>query len=89
MKKLAILLASFLLLSGCYEKEKASSDDFCFSIMDSPQMPNKILINQCTGETWALLYIENQPNGQEAFGGITYQWKKINRYDDENIFAGF
>lgn len=90
MKKLIIFISLFT-LTACFEDKKSQQEEHCFDIMDTSNLPNKILINKCTGDTWTMQF-EEYPNTKkkgQTVGSRSFKWTKINKTDDENIFNGF
>lgn len=91
-RKITSLIA-IIVLFGCNEKEdnKQSKQEVkdCFDIMEAGDVvPNKFLINRCTGETWTIQFEEypNTKNKDKTIGDRTYKWLKINKTDNENYF---
>ena len=88
-----LLLIIIMTLSSCYDKEdeKHSEQEIknCFDIIKTGDVvPNKFLINRCTGETWTIQF-EEYPNTKikgKTIGDRTYRWLKINKTEDENNF---
>ena len=92
LKKILSLIV-IITLSSCYDKEdeKHSEQEIknCFDIIKTGDvLPNKFLINRCTGETWTIQF-EEYPNTKikgKTIGDRTYRWLKINKTEDENNF---
>jgi len=89
MKKFIVILSTLLILNSCYEKEKNKEITMCFDIIKNPGIPNDFLINKCTGETWTLQFTEypNTKKKDHSVGARSYQWTKINRTEQENVFT--
>lgn len=96
MFKKTLLLIIIMTLSSCYDKEdkegkKHSTQELknCFDIIKTGDVvPDKFLINRCTGETWTIQF-EEYPNTKikgKTIGDRTYRWLKINKTEDENYF---
>jgi hypothetical protein len=92
MKKYYLALLLLLSLASCFEKEeeKSTKSKMCFEIVSSSDTPREILINKCTGDTWAMV-ADPYPkeNKSQVIPPRTYKWYKINRLDVENIYAGY
>ncbi len=92
MKRYYLAPLLLLFLASCFEteEEKSAKLRMCFEIVKSSDVPQEILINKCTGETWAMVadpYLKR--NKSQLIPPRTYKWYKINRLDDENIYAGY
>lgn len=87
MKKIIIISVALLILTSCEKEEKTA----CFDIVKTlGGIPNEFLINKCTGETWTLQFAEypNTKKKGQTVGSRSYQWTKINKTEQENVFNG-
>lgn len=90
MKKYYLALALLIATTGCFDKEESAKLKTCFEIVSSTDVPREILINKCTGDTWAMV-ADPYPkeNKSQVIPPRTYKWYKINRLEDENMYAGY
>lgn len=69
------IVVGTVLLSGCTDVEVNSEDEKQFAIFASAALPQPILLNQVTGETWALTESGWQRIQELSKNGKAIDWK--------------